>query len=71
MQTAANEYCNAAIRRLGYQLGVQLAQKPQGSVTVYPNVLDPLGAQPSQVPLSRTLLCNAIASLGVFGMMSF
>ena len=30
--------------RLGYQLGVQLAHQPQGVVTLYPEVLDPLGA---------------------------
>ena len=51
----------AAIHRLGYQLGVQLAQEPQGAVTVYPDVLDPLGAQPSHVPVSSALLCNTIA----------
>ena len=32
--------------RLGYQLGVQLAQQPQGIVTLYPEVLDPLGTSP-------------------------
>ena len=30
-------------RRLGYQLGIQLAQQPHGAVTVYPEVVDPLG----------------------------
>ena len=53
-----DKLCEESVRpcRLGYQLGVQLAQQPQGVVTLYPEVLDPLGALLCLIPPAGNML---------------